>query len=175
MAYQYTGCLESERLVTRQAVAGDFTERSAFFIHREATQFIPAFDLPAPQLRARHWIEKQVYRYENNRDGLHVLISRYSGKIVGRCGLLLQDVNGAPEIGIGYHLQRSEWGKGYATQAATASKDFALGHGLAPSLVSLIHVDNVRSQKVAERNGMGREKKIKWSGKNIFLYRISNK
>jgi RimJ/RimL family protein N-acetyltransferase len=74
-----------------------------------------------------------------------------------------------------FFIKSSEWGKGYTTEAAMAFKAFAFGHGRAPSLVSLIHADNFRSQKEAERNGMGREKKIKWSGKNIFLYRISNK
>jgi RimJ/RimL family protein N-acetyltransferase len=60
-----------------------------------------------------------------------------------------------PVVEIGWRLDRSAWGSGYATEAARA----ALAHGFAlgiPKIVSFTAVPNVRSQRVMERIGMVR-------------------
>lgn len=57
-----------------------------------------------------------------------------------------------PELG--WRLASSSWGHGYATEAATAARDDALGRLGLPSLISIIHPQNVRSQRVATKLGM---------------------
>ena len=56
-----------------------------------------------------------------------------------------------PELG--WALIRAYWGRGYATEAAAAIRDWACGRRSVGRLVSLISPGNVRSQRVAERLG----------------------
>jgi len=73
---------------------------------------------------------------------------------VGRCGYLWQVVEGRPELEIGYLLGRKHWGRGLATEAATALRDHAFREMKTDRVISLIQPANERSRRVAERNGM---------------------
>jgi RimJ/RimL family protein N-acetyltransferase len=92
------------------------------------------------------------------------LIHRKTGELVGQCGLLKQTLDGRTELEIGYHIIPRFRGRGFATEAARAFKQYAFDNNLSDSIVSIIHVDNVRSQRVAEKNGMQRESKTEEFG-----------
>ncbi|HZO36300.1 MAG TPA: GNAT family N-acetyltransferase [Solirubrobacteraceae bacterium] len=78
------------------------------------------------------------------------------GGLIGFVGVgypgFLPAVAHRPELG--WRLATRTWGGGYATEAAVAARDDALGRLALPSLISIIHPDNVRSQRVAEKLGM---------------------
>jgi RimJ/RimL family protein N-acetyltransferase len=57
-----------------------------------------------------------------------------------------------PELG--WRLARSAWGHGLATEAATATRDHAFAQLGLTELISVIHPDNHRSQRVAAKLGM---------------------
>jgi RimJ/RimL family protein N-acetyltransferase len=60
----------------------------------------------------------------------------------------------APAVEVGWRLARPAWGRGYATEAATATLDAAFGRlGLA-EVVSFTVPANTRSRAVMERLGM---------------------
>ena len=100
-------------------------------------------------------------------DGLGAFIletTATGAQIVGLAGLMIFDTRGwtpstwtkagshaQPELG--WSLMRPHWGHGYATEAATAIRDWAQQRRQIDRLVSLITPDNVRSQRVAERLG----------------------
>jgi RimJ/RimL family protein N-acetyltransferase len=54
---------------------------------------------------------------------------------------------------IGWALVRAHWGRGYATEAARAVRDWARAERGYDRLISLIDPANVASQRVAERLG----------------------
>jgi [ribosomal protein S5]-alanine N-acetyltransferase len=86
------------------------------------------------------------------------MILKETGQLIGDCGLVRQQVDGATETEIAYHLQRDHQGRGLATEAARACRDHGfLTLGL-QRLISLIRPENVPSRRVAERNGMLVEK-----------------
>ena len=62
-----------------------------------------------------------------------------------------QPVEGRQEIEIGYHLKRTVWGNGYATEAALACRDYAFAVLNAPRVVSIVSSQNIPSRRVAER------------------------
>jgi len=85
-------------------------------------------------------------------------------QVVGQAGLMIFDTRGwtpstwaragthaQPELG--WALMRAHWGHGYATEAASAIRDWAHECRQIARLVSLISPGNVRSQRVAERLG----------------------
>jgi len=85
-------------------------------------------------------------------------------QVVGQAGLMIYDTrrwtpstfadagrHAQPELG--WALMRTHWGRGYATEAAAAIRDWACTCRSTGRLVSLISPANVRSQRVAERLG----------------------
>lgn len=170
-SYLYEDGLETNRLFTRKLVFEDHIIWKDFFDDQAAIEFIPAFGLSTSAERARHWIERQLIRYEENRFGHQALIDKNTNAFIGQCGLLLQEVDGQPELEVGYHILPRYWGKGYATEAAIMFKEYGLKHQLASSIVSIINVKNFRSQAVARKNGMIQERQSKWMDQDVFIYR----
>jgi RimJ/RimL family protein N-acetyltransferase len=80
------------------------------------------------------------------------------GAFAGFTGLCWSEVTGSAELEVGWRLARPYWGRGLATEAATA----ALAHGLAqvPRVVSFTALVNERSWRVMERIGMRREREF---------------
>ena len=170
-SYFYEDGLESQRLVTRKLVDEDIRAWEFFFEDEEAVAFIPSYNSTDKKVKARSMIQKQLFRYSNNQYGLQALISKSHREFVGICGLLLQEVEGKMEIEIGYHLFRKHWGNGYATEAAQLFKKYAFEKYICNNVISIIDVNNLRSQRVALKNGMQREKQIHWANHNVFIYR----
>ena len=60
-----------------------------------------------------------------------------------------------------YHLARSEWDQGYATEAARALVDWALSQRRVFRVWTVCDVDNAASVRVLEKLGMVREGVLK--------------
>jgi RimJ/RimL family protein N-acetyltransferase len=77
---------------------------------------------------------------------------RASGELVGDCGIQL--LEGGPDVELGFHLRRSVWGRGYATEAARACLDAAFaGLGL-DEVIAIVAPGNAASVRVLEKIGM---------------------
>ncbi len=66
----------------------------------------------------------------------------------------------AHRLELGWRLRRDAWGQGYATEAATAVRDHAVGALGMRDLVSIIHPENERSRRVAGKLGMTVETEV---------------
>jgi len=143
---------------------------------------------PAPYDRAgvEQWIERNRQRYQDDGVGLWAMelktmqdsevpdsnVQNEVKKIVGDCGIILQEVEGERLYEIGYHLRRDLWGQGLATEAAIACRDWAFARLKADRLISLIRPENLPSRRVAERNGMTVWKEVNWRGLPHYVYSI---
>lgn len=160
---------ETERIRFRKLKEEDLDELMPFFSSEEAMKFLPA--VGPPRENGTEWIQRQIRRYNKNHDGLYALIHKTTGEIVGMCGLILQEVDNTPELEIGYHLLPKFWKQGFASEAAQYCKKFAKENKLAPSVISIVDLENFNSQKVAERNGMQRDKQTEFMGFPVHIYR----
>ncbi len=117
-----------------------------------------------PREDATAVVQKWLDRWEVNGFGHFAVERRKDGRFLGRAGLIVWDTRdwrhatreGAGKYAqheLGWTLARRHWGKGYATEAAAAVRDWARRARGIERLISLIHPDNVRSQRVAERLG----------------------
>lgn len=71
--------------------------------------------------------------------------------------VLLVPLGGAgPEVEIGYRLIQKAWGKGYATEAAIALRDYAFETLKLDQIVAVTHPDNHASQHVLQKIGLKR-------------------
>lgn len=173
--YKYNDQLTSERIITRYLTLNDIPIWEEFFEDEEAVEFLSLHLLGVKSNLeiSTHMIEKQMARYAENRFGLQALIDKSTNELIGLCGLLAQEVDGVNEIEVGYHILKKHWKQGYATEAAKLFIDYAFEHDLTSSVVSVIDVDNFRSQRVAEKNGLKIDKQTKWlDNEDVYIYRI---
>jgi len=162
---------ESERLRFRKLKTNDFDTWLPFHQNPLSTQFW--YGLPEDPIEAcQHWFDKAFHRYENDLGGMNVLIHKETNEFIGQCGLLKQTVDGIEELEIGYSILPEHWKQGYASEAAQKCKAFAKEHHLANSLVSIIQVDNIPSQKVAMKNGMQLDKTTVYNENQSHIFRI---
>ncbi|MCE3227977.1 MAG: hypothetical protein K0S32_2528 [Bacteroidetes bacterium] len=171
--YIYEDNLETPRLITRKLEETDRDTLVEFFSDKDCTEFLSRVMVDNdPVATSERWIAKQLGRYSENRYGLQVLIEKRTGDFIGQCGLLAQEVNGVKELEVGYHIFKKHWGKGYAPEAAMRFMKYAFDNGLADSVISIIHVDNIKSQKVALKNGLKKDKVIRYNNLDVVVYRM---
>jgi RimJ/RimL family protein N-acetyltransferase len=102
------------------------------------------------------WLRTCLERYYQTWGfGPYAVVERQSQGVIGYCGLFyFPDVNGHPEVEIGYRLARAAWGHGYATEAVRAVRDYAFHTLGIKQLIAIIDPANIASIHVAEKVGM---------------------
>jgi RimJ/RimL family protein N-acetyltransferase len=127
---------------------------------------------PHPYSRdeALEWIERNLTLYRERGFGLWLLTLRETGEFVGECGLVPQLVEGHNQIEVGYHIRPELWGRGLATEAVAACRDFARDVAGLDRLVALIDPRNVASQRVATKAGLTFEREAMVPGKLLRVY-----
>jgi len=83
------------------------------------------------------------------------VLERATGELVGDAGLYSYEDRG-PLVELGYTFARRAWGKGYATEAATATLDAAFGPLGLDRVTAVVRPENGASQRVLEKNGFER-------------------
>jgi RimJ/RimL family protein N-acetyltransferase len=88
--------------------------------------------------------------------GFWAVETRDGGEFIGMVGLHSpsKDLPCSPCVEIGWRLARPYWGKGYATEAATAALDTGFTTLGLERIVAFTSVQNRRSRAVMERLGM---------------------
>lgn len=120
------------------------------------------------------WYARQQQRYDANLGGMNALIEKHSGKLVGYAGLLIQTVDGITELEIAYSLLPEFWGQGFALEAAAHCRDIAFKNKWRESLISIISITNVPSQRVALKNGLEIAKNTVYSGNDVYIFKIDS-
>lgn len=99
------------------------------------------------------------------------MVLKEGEELIGDCGLVWQDVNGVLEPEVGYHVHRAHWGRGLATEAARAVRDYAFATLGCDHVISLIRPENMPSRRVAEKNGLTLQRVVFWHGFDHCIYR----
>ena len=84
-------------------------------------------------------------------------------EVVGTVGAFIRE-GWTPDIELGWTLYRNAWKKGYALEAATAVRDYALREWKASRVIAHIARGNAASIAVAERLGMQDEGNVDFYG-----------
>lgn len=171
MKYLLEG-IETKRLIFRKVEWADFDNWLKFFEFPGAADYLGMGDDKDPYNQCTSWFKRVFYRYENDLGGMNMLIDKNTGLAVGQCGILIQEVDNVSEFEIGYSIMPQFWGLSYATEAAIKSKECAFERGYTDSLISIIHIENIRSQKVAIKNGMHIEKQTVFREMPVNIFRI---
>ena len=140
--------LETERLFLRPPQAEDFEPWAAFGADEETTRH-----LGGVQARSVAWrgICTVTGAWALQGFSMFSVIEKSTGAWVGRLGPWLPEDWPGTEVGWG--ISRPHWGKGYATEGATAAIDWAFDHLGWAEVIHCIDPANTNSQAVARRLG----------------------
>ena len=121
------------------------------------------------------WIKINRESYRRRGIGKWVVVLKDTGRFAGHVGLVPQKVEGNDEVEVAYMIRRDLWGRGLASEAAFAVRDFGFRRKRLGRLVSLINPGNIASIRVAEKIGMTFERTVvKWE-MTIALYSMTRR
>ena len=162
--------LETPRLLLRKFTALDADALEVLLGDPCVMEYYPA---ALDRKGVQGWIERNLARYARDGHGLWAMVVKDSHQLIGDCGCTMQEVEGRHEVEVGYHVRRDLWGRGYATEAARACIEYGFRELGAQRVISMIRPENVRSIRVAEKNGMHREKIVFWRGYDHCIYAVT--
>lgn len=120
----------------------------------------------------QEFIHNVIQAQQNRGYSLYAAIDKATQTLIGYCGFIGQAIEEREEVEIGYRLTPSFWGKGLATEAATAVRDYGFEKLGFTELISIIQPENKRSIRVAEKVGMAYERDFIFLGLPVKIYRI---
>lgn len=145
--------LETDRLILRHWREEDVVDWVAMNADPEVMQYFPKVLTPDESLAM---MERIQTRLENEEFGLWAVEVKNGDPFIGFVGLSIQDVGLAicPCVEVGWRLKRSAWGRGYASEAAKRSLEYAFNKCEISDIYSFTAKSNLKSQRVMQRIGL---------------------
>jgi len=160
--------LETQRLVLRMLRESDTDAYAEMVADPEVMRFLGG----KPMSRQEAWrnMAMVIGHWRLRGYGFWAVEEKSSGELVGRVGCWRPE--GWPQLEVGWTLRRSFWGRGYATEAARASVEYAFEALGQTRVISLIAPENVNSIRVAERLGERPEGEWEVFGVRVIIYAV---
>ncbi len=159
-----TGRLRAHRLERR-----DFDDLCR--MHRDPEMMKTLGGLRSDQ-QTRKYLQANLDHWERYGFGLWILREAERGAVVGRSAIRHVDIDGQPEVEIGYALMPPYWGRGLATEVAKVMLELAHSGLRLRDVVALSLPDNVASRRVMEKSGGIHERDVLHGGHQHVLYRF---
>ncbi len=149
--------LETERLKLRRFTPDDVDLATALDADPAVMRYING-GRPTPREEIRHdylpaWL---AYYERGDRYGFWAAIDKATGGFLGWFHLRPQSEDPEDEPELGYRLQASAWGRGYATEGSRSLIHKAFGELGAQRVYATTMVVNVGSWRVMEKAGLRR-------------------
>lgn len=169
--HEYQLPIESERIYYRPITKEDTKSWEAFFTDNPDLHFVGINDSKGPEEEAVIWTERQMKRITETGIGMLAAIEKSTDKLIGNVGIIFrEDIMGEDYFEIGYSIIPSRWKMGYATEMAKRFSKYFEDEGIDERVISIIHIDNVGSQKVAKKNGMTQGEQFEFLGSPCYCY-----
>lgn len=141
--------LETERLVLRGYTKEDFEPFASFMADQDVMRYLSG----SPLTRAEAWrnLSSSIGHWTLRGYGTWAVERKQDGAFMGRVGMI--NPEGWPGLEVGWTLGKPYWGRGYATEAASAAMRYAFLTQPVERIISCIHPENAASQAVALRLG----------------------
>lgn len=143
---------ETERLLIRHWEEEDAPTLLEIYQDPEVNRFLGRVAQSLEEQKERLSAVKARYREDGDRCGFWAIIVKDTGEVAG--AIMLKPLPGHEEIEIGWHLRRSAWGAGYATEAGRGCLQYACERLGLTRIVAVVNPLNTRSLAVARRLGM---------------------
>lgn len=153
---------ETERLILREFTPDDAEDFYRIYSDAETMrfQFVPEnYSVEVERYYLGRHIENY---YETLGFGLWAVILKKNDRLIGRCGFVLQPIEGGEEIEISYLIEREFWNQGIASEAARATLKLGFEKYNFQRIVAFIDPRNVASIRVAEKIRMRFKQKVEF-------------
>jgi len=163
--------IETDRLIIRSAQKVDFESLAALWADPEVTYYMGG---PRDYEEILNILREDAQVNPQPVFDLWPVIEKETGQVVGDCGILEKNIDGRNQYEIVYVLAKSAWGKGFATEVASALKDYAFNELGLKRVTALIDPGNLKSEKVATKIGLRYEKDtVRPNGKTMRLFALN--
>jgi RimJ/RimL family protein N-acetyltransferase len=160
--------LETERLILRMIRLEDFEAYAALGADPEVMKFLGGKTWD--RLESWRYMCAMIGHWHLRGYGIWAVEEKATGQFVGRIGLHYPET--WPGFELGWTLARQAQGKGFATEAARRSLEYAFEDLDRDHVISLIHPENIASIRVAERIGETVEGQTELLGNQVLVYGI---
>lgn len=144
----------TERLDLRRFALDDLDELAGVFANEAVWRF--PYGRGFGRDETANFLDAQMRHWDDYGFGCWVARRRDTGRVVGYLGLsiptFLPEI--LPAVEVGWRLHPDEWGKGFATEGATAALREGFGVMELGEICSVPQRENSASVRVAERLGM---------------------
>jgi RimJ/RimL family protein N-acetyltransferase len=159
--------LETERLILRQLTPDDSEFILELLNDPSFIQNIGDRNVRTIDDACSYILNGPVASYAKNGFGLYLVLLKETGESIGMCGLIKRDV--LDDVDIGYALLPRYWSRGYAVEAAQATKEYAKDVIGLKRIVAIVDPANEGSIRVLEKLGLRYEKMVRLSADDIDL------
>ena len=146
--------LETPRLILRKMAFRDAVDVYAYARDPDVTRYLP-WEPHRLLHDARAFVASVLQRYEVGESAPWGVELKADRRLIGAIELRLYPLHSRGDVG--YALVRSEWGKGYTTEAVRAVLAFGFETLRLNRIEATCHIDNVASARVMEKAGMSLE------------------
>lgn len=170
--------INTERLLLRGWKPEDHAPFAAMCGDPEVMRYIGNGSTRTPDDAARY-IGSFEREWTERGFGLFAVESKQTGGLIGFTGLswpvFLPEV--LPSVEIGWRFSKSSWGKGYATEAASAALAFGVNELGITDIVSIYQVGNGASARIMQKLGMVFDRRTidPTCGREVEVYRLLQK
>jgi RimJ/RimL family protein N-acetyltransferase len=158
--------METERLLLRRWREGDAEPFAAINADPLVTRYVGG---PMTREASDALLARSVAFWDAHGYGRAAVEDRATRELLGFCGLGAHPAT-AGETEIGWRLAAHAWGRGLATEAATAMRDLAFSRWGLPRLVSVAVPENPASLGVMRNIGMTHWKDVTYDGLLLTVY-----
>lgn len=163
---------QTERLIIREFQVSDIEALAQILAKPEVMQFSPSGILSYKQTAVK--VQSFLDSYQKQGYGKWAVIYRESGRLIGYCGIAVEEIEGKLENELGYRIDSEFWGQGLATEAAKACLKYGFDKLKLGYVLGVVEQENQTSIKVLEKIGMEFVKESTWREKVVCIYKIAN-
>lgn len=162
--------LETPRLILRDFQPEDFRELAPILAEPKVMKFSPTGIISLPQTQER--IEGFITCYKKFGFGKWAVIFKESKELIGYCGIAVEQIDQKDEKELGYRLDSRFWGKGLATEAASAAIQCGFEQFKLPYILGIVERANTASVRVLKKIGMQYERTTVFHEVEMDVYRV---
>jgi RimJ/RimL family protein N-acetyltransferase len=148
--------IETERLVLREFTLDDVPAMVAYWRDPLYQRYYPDVADVEQAVRALVGMFVASQAEQPRHKWQLAIVDPEDGRLIGNCGIRVNDPE-LREANIGYELNPTVWGRGYASEAARVILGFGFGELGMHRVWAECNADNIGSARVLEKLGMQRE------------------
>lgn len=163
--------IETQRLVLREFQQSDVNALAPILADPLVMEFSPTGVLSIAQTQAK--VEGFVACYQDHGFGKWAIILKDTHRLIGYCGIAVEQIDHQTEKELGYRLDSKFWGQGLATEAAIATLQYGFNALKLPYVLGIVEPANTSSVRVLKKTGMRFDRTTIFHQREMDVYRLN--